>query len=99
MHIEMGKQLEYNKLERPETFLSSWADLVNRLESAKQMRGTVSGIPLADMFRWKASNSTKYELLIQSVYNLKKVLIVGLPNSNWSSLSMSLSILTSSCLV
>ena len=54
--------MEYNKLARSETFLSSWADLVNRLKSAKQRRSAVSDNPLADMFRWKASNSRKYEL-------------------------------------
>jgi hypothetical protein len=77
-------------------------DLVlSKLEEndAKERRGPVSDIPLADMFRWKASNGRNYDLSIKLVYNLKKVLIVGLPNSNWSNLSMSPSILMSSCLV
>jgi hypothetical protein len=50
MHIKRRKQLEYDKLEKSVTFLSSWADLVNRLESAKQRRSPVSDIPLADMY-------------------------------------------------
>jgi hypothetical protein len=54
MHIERREQLDVINQNGLATFLSSWADLMKRLKSARQRRDdVVADIPLANMFRWK----------------------------------------------
>jgi hypothetical protein len=54
MHIERREQLDVINQNELATFLSSWADLMKRLKSARQRRDdVVADIPLANMFRWK----------------------------------------------